>query len=168
VTTSSGVERWQAYEILERTAPGSAVDSAYILLMFRDSDAHTALIAEFDSAGALQEKGLITGDTILVTPSSASGSTSLASVGAACGTPSASLVNPQLAAITMSACNLATFHASLSLTSPSGTGVDPALTSLSYSNASVSGVRIVDQASGGASTQRLMALLHAANASRRH
>lgn len=166
VTTANGVERWQAYELLELNVPGAGNDSAFILLAFRDGDAHTALVADFDSAGAIQDAGLVTGDTIFVNPTDGSGTTSLTSTGTTCTTPSASLLNPALGTLAVSACTLATFHTSVSLTLPATGGMDAALANVSFTNATVNGVRAVDQVEG-ASVRRVKALLHAAAAQRR-
>jgi hypothetical protein len=166
VTTANGVESWKAYELVEVTPPGAVTpDSSYILLMFRDSDAHTALVADFDSSGVVQDGGVVTGDTILVNPTDGGGTTSLTSVSSACATPSASLLNPQLGTFTSSSCNLAKFHTSLELTLPTTPGMDAALESISFSSVTVSGVHIVDQAEG-ASVRRIKAILRAAAANR--
>jgi hypothetical protein len=168
VTTASGSESWKAYELLEVTAPTAGTpDSAYILLMFRDGDAHTALVADFDSSGVMQDAGVITGDTIVVNPSDGSGSSSLTSISSACTTPSAGLLNPALGTFTSSSCNLAKFKTSLEVTLPATTGLDAALTSVSFSNVTVNGVHLVDQEEG-ASVRRVKAILRAAAASRRH
>ncbi|MBK5188428.1 MAG: hypothetical protein JJD97_09285 [Gemmatimonadaceae bacterium] len=166
VTTASGVEHWKGYELLEVSAPGTTVDSSYILLAYRDADAHTMIIADFDSSGALQEGGVITGDTIAVSPTNGSGTTSLSSVGATCATPSSTLANPQLATLGIGSCNLATFHTNFSMTFSTSSSVDPALANLSFSSATINGVRAVDAASTGA-VRRVRAMLRAAAAAKR-
>jgi len=166
VTTTNGAERWQAYELVAVPSTNAA-DSVFFLLMYRDADAHTALLITFDSAGVGNGGGIITGDTISVNPSDASGNTTLSSVTSACTTPSASLLNPQLASLSIGTCNLARFTTTLHLTSPATTGLDAALTSVSFTNASVNGVRVVDGAAG-ASVQRVLDMLRTAKASRRH
>ncbi len=165
VNTANGTESWKAYELVDRTAPGSTADSSYILLMFRDADAHTALIAEGDSSGVLQSAGLVTGDTILVNPTHSAGSTSLTSTSAACGTVSNSLANTMLATFTVSSCSLATFRSSLNVSLPTTNGLDAVLTSISFTNVSVNGVRVVEQSSG-ASVRRIRSILRAAAANR--
>jgi hypothetical protein len=167
VTTANGVEHWQAYELLELSAPGASNDSAFILLAFRDGDAHTAFLADFDSAGSIQDAGLVTGDTIFVNPSDGSGSTSLTSMSTTCTTPSASLLNPALGTLGFSSCTLAKFHTSVSLTLPSTAGMDEALTSVSFANATVNGIRAVDAISG-TQVRRVKTLLRAAAAKRRY
>ena len=166
VTTANGVESWKAYELLAVPSTSSA-DSVFFLLMFRDADAHDALIITFDSTGAGDSGGMVVGDTISVNPTSASAATSLTSVSTTCATPSASLLNPQLAMLAIGSCNLARFTTTVHLTSPSTTGMDAALTSISFSNASVNGARVVDQASGAA-VRRVLDMLKTAKANRRH
>lgn len=166
VTTANGVESWKAYELLELTSNGTSNnDSSFAILMFRDSDAHTAFIAFFDSAGAVQDGGLIAGDTIPVNPTAGNATTSLTSVGAACATPSSSLHNPGLGSFVLGTCNLARFRTSLQLTLPSTSGVDAALTSLAFTNASMNGVRVVDPATGAA-VRRMHDVFRAAAANR--
>ena len=165
VTTASGAERWKAYELLLLPPSGSSNDSTFFLLAFRDADAHTALLVTFDGAGTGNEGGIITGDTISVNPSAASATTTLTSLSSACTTPSTSLLNPQLASLSIGTCNIAHFTTTLHLTLPTTTGMDAALTSVSFSNASVNGVRVVDAASG-ASVRRALDMLRAAKASR--
>jgi hypothetical protein len=165
VTTASGVESWKAYELLEVSPPGSEADSSFALLMFRDADAHTALLVFFDSTGTGEGGGVITGDTIFVSPTDAGAMTSLSSVGSACATPAASLVNPQLGMLAIGTCSLAGFRTSLQLTLPTTDGMDPALTNVSFTNATVNGVRAVGQAAG-ASIQRIHDMLRAAKANR--
>jgi hypothetical protein len=166
VTTANGAESWKAYELLAIPSTNAA-DSVFFLLMFRDADAHTALLVTFDSAGVGNGGGIITGDTISVNPTDASATTALTSVTTACTTPSASLLNPQLASLSIGTCNVARFSTSLHLTSPSTTGMDAALTSVSITNASVNGVRLVETASG-ASVRRVFDLLRAVKANKRH
>jgi hypothetical protein len=159
VTTANGVEQWKAYELLEVLPPGSSnTDSSFILLAFRDADAHTAIAVFFDSTGTAQDGGIITGDTISVNPSDGAGTTALTSTGTTCTTPAASLVNPALGTLAVAQCNLASFRTSLSLTSPSTPGMDAALTTLTFTNANISGVRAVDQATF-ATVRRLTGML---------
>lgn len=167
VTTASGTEQWKAYELLDHTGPGADVtDSSYILLMYRDADAHTAVLAEISSTGELPLVGLFTGDTILVSPTSSSGSSTLSSVGATCTAVSSSLLNPLLGTILFSSCNLARFQSSLSITLPATTGLDASLASIDFSTVAINGVRIVDQAQG--SGLRVHDMLRAVAANRHH
>ena len=75
------------------------------------------------------------------------------------------LLNPQLASLSIATCNLSHFTTAVHLTLPTTTGMDAALTNVSFSNASVNGVRVVD-AAAGASVQRVLDMLRAAKANR--
>ena len=97
-------EQWKGYELLDLTAPGDSADSTFVLLAYRESDAHTVVVAFFDGSGAPQQAALITEDTILAQPSSGGGATSLLSVGTTCRTPPSSLVNPQFDSPLASSC----------------------------------------------------------------
>ena len=168
VTTADGVEHWKAYEVMELNAPSSTTrDSSFALLMFRDSDAHTALLAEFDASGNIDDAAMLTGDTIFVSPDDGSGTTSIKSTSSACTTPSASLLNPGLSTFNVGTCNLAKFLMSMQLTSLQVDGMDPALTDLSFSNVDVNGVRLVDADESG-TVRRLKDALRVIRASRRH
>jgi hypothetical protein len=163
VTTANGVEQWKAYELLEVLPPsGSNTDSSFVLLAFRDGDAHTAVAVFFDSTGTAEDGGIITGDTIAVNPSQGSGTTSLTSTSTTCATPAASLLNPNLGTLTIGQCNLAKFRTTLSLISPTTPGMDAALTTVTFTNATINGIRATDQASG-ASLRRLKTMLRAAD-----
>ena len=165
VTTANGTENWQAYELLDVPPSGSSSDSTFFLLAYRDADAHTAMLITFNGSGAGEAGGIITGDTISVNPSDASASTTLNSVTTACSTVSTSLLNPMLASVTFDTCNLAQFTTTLHLTLPATTGMDAALTSVSFTTASVKGARLVDQAAG-ASLRRAAAMFQSAKAYR--
>lgn len=159
VTTASGSEQWKAYEFVELTAPNTTPDSDFVLLAYREANAHSVLVVFFDSTGAPQTAGLITNDTLPVQPTTGSGATSLLSVGDACGTPASTLVNPQFDTPLSSSCALATFRTSVSLQFPTSPNIDAALASLAFSLESVNGLRIVlppDDSPG----RRIRTLLH--------
>jgi hypothetical protein len=159
VTTASGSEQWKAYEFVELTAPNTTLDSAFVLLAFREANAHTVLVVFFDSTGAPQTAGLITNDTLSAQPTSGSGTTTLFSVGDACGTPASTLVNPEFDTSLSSSCALATFRTSMTLQFPTSPNIDAALASLTFTATTINGIRIVDppDATPG---RRLRALLH--------
>jgi hypothetical protein len=163
VTTSAGVEHWKAFEFVDVS---TSSDSMFVMLTYRESDAHTMVVTFFNGAGDITDAGLIANDTIAVSPSDGTGTTSLFSVGSSCATPSSTLVNPQLSTLSISACNLATFHTSVSLTLPTAPQVDAALTSITFTSATINGIRVVD-APAGAIVRRVHAMLKAA-ASKQH
>ena len=142
VTTAGGMESWRGYEFLNLSSAGAA-DSTFVLLAFRESNAHTALVIFFDASGVPQVGGMITGDTLSVLPDSANAATSLHAVGAACRAVPASLTNPEFNAPLASTCALATFTTSLSLHFAATSGLESALTNLSFASATINGIRVV-------------------------
>lgn len=145
VTTADGTEHWKGYELEEVTSGGCAQDTSYLILAYRDSDVHTVLLAFFDRDGApTGEAGLIS-DTVSVLGSLAQGSTARTSLGGSCTTISSALTNPILGGLNILSCDLAGFETSLSLTSASTPGLDPALTSLTIDAQAFRGARVVDE-----------------------
>ena len=163
VTTASGVEHWKAFEFVEVSTSGA--DSGFALLTYRESAAHTVILIEYNGDGTISDGGLITNDTLAATITDGDGSTSLTSTSTTCGTPSASLVNPQLATLGISTCKLAKFLTSLTLSTQTSADIDPPLASITITSATVNGVRIVDQAEA-ATLRRARAVLHAARTSK--
>jgi hypothetical protein len=144
VTTASGTEHWQGYELLDLASASETSDSAFVLLAFRESNAHTVLVAFFDSTGAIDNAGIITDDTVNASPTGGNASTSLLSVGNECRTPPTSLLNPQFNSPLASACSLAMFRTSLSITFSSASAIDPALESITFAPTTFAGLRIID------------------------
>ena len=163
VTTATGIEHWRAFEFDDIL---SASDSGFALLAYRETAAHTVLLLEFDGNGHVQDGALITNDTLNVQIAAGSATTSLTSTSASCGTPSPSLLNPQLGTLQISSCTLAKFLSSLSITTQTAAQVDPALASLSFNAATINGVRVVEAAQA-ATLRRMSAALHAAHAHKR-
>lgn len=163
VTTSAGTEQWKGFvfeEVLNDS--GSAPDSAILVFVYRDSMAHTGVLSGFHSDGTPLASVLVTNDTVAVNDTSRAGSFTLVSVGASCVTPIAGLVNPIIAKDQSAACASAVLNVALTLGFPSTTGVDPALTSLSFPMTSFAGERFVHASSAGArvsSASRLQAWL---------
>jgi hypothetical protein len=164
VTTAGGVEHWKAFEFVDVTSNSS--DSGFFFLAYRENAAHTILLAEYNGDGTSTGGALVTNDTLVVNVTNGTGSTSLTSTSATCGTPSASLVNPEIPTIAFSSCHLAKFLTTLSLTTQTSASIDPALASISISSATVNGVRLVDQ-SEAATLRRVRALMHSARAGNR-
>ncbi len=163
VSTATGTEHWKGYEFVELTSPGQPVDSEFVLLAYRESAAHTVIAVFFDSTGTGAGGGVITNDTLSMTPNTAHGTTHLASVGATCSTPSASLVNPEFHMTFFSSCSLATFQTTLAMTFPTASGVDPALASLSFSTTAVNGIRVIAAANNSLRVQSMLHALHKMN-----
>ena len=160
VTTASGTEHWKGYEFVELSRPGAPLDSEFVFLAYREAAAHTVIAVFFDSTGAGHAGGVITNDTLSVSPNTANGTTHLVSLGATCGTPSASLVNPDFHTAFFSSCSLATFQTTLAMSFPTTTGVDPALTSLSFPATMINGLRIVDPLNDSRRVQSMLHALH--------
>jgi hypothetical protein len=153
VTTHNGTEHWKGYELLEL---GSSSDSTYVLLAYREADAHTVAVVYFRGDGTIQQAALVTNDTLVVEPNDGSGATSVTQTGATCGAISSALTNPLLTSVSIASCNIAKFGTSLSLQMPSTTGMDAALTSLSFPVTTVNGILVVDSES----SRRIRYLLH--------
>jgi hypothetical protein len=150
VTTSAGTEQWKGFVFEEvSTDTGVASDSVLFVVAYRDSLAHTILVAGFQGNGSLFIKTLLTNDTLQLVSNSGSGSATLTSVGSGCATPIAGLVNPIIVSAESTTCTSAVFGAALTLGFPAATGVDPALTSLSFPTTSFAGERFFDASSAG-------------------
>lgn len=167
VTTHNGVEHWKAYEVL--SLPHSGADSTFLFLAYRDANAHTVVIAFFDSTGTISDAGIITNDTLGLDITSGGGSTSLVSASGACAIPSPSLQNPLIAELAVSSCSLAKFRTMVDFTVDAPAAADPALASLHMSLSSINGIRAVDaQSPSNVHTlNQIRALLHAKTGSKR-
>jgi hypothetical protein len=163
VTTANGVEHWKAFEVFEMLNP---TDSGFFLLAYRESSVHTALVIQYDGDGTIAFGALITNDTLPAHITDGSGSTTLSSTGATCGTPSSSLVNPNLGTFHFSSCTLAKFVTSLTLSTLTSSNIDPALASIHINSATISGISVVD-AEEAATLRRLRAVLQASHATKR-
>lgn len=161
VTTGAATEHWKGFELEEvQTSGGTPSDTTYLLLAYRESDAHTVLAAYYDADGHIEDGGVFANDTVSVEATDGTGTTTRASLGADCGTPSSSLANPEFAQFESLPCNQATFSTSMTLVIPATSGLDPALESLSLPLTTFNGVRIQDAAAGQAMVRRVRALLH--------
>jgi hypothetical protein len=162
VTTGSATEHWKGFELEEVQMDGDTPsDTTYLLLAYRESDAHTVLVAYYNAAGAIEDGGVFVNDTLSVEANDGTGTSSRTSLGAACGTASASLTNPEFAEFESLPCNTATFSTSMTLVVPETDGLDPALETLSLPVTTFNGLRIQDAAEAGQGmARRVRALLH--------
>jgi hypothetical protein len=145
ITTASGTETWKGFVFEEvRTSSGTPTDSGRLVLAYRDADAHTLIVTAFLANGTSTGASLVTNDTVVVHASASSGSVTLVSTGAACPAPPAGLTNPVIATANQATCLSATFSATLTLGFPATTGVDAALTQISFPATTFSGVRFQD------------------------
>jgi hypothetical protein len=89
---------------------------------------------------------LLANDTLGIASTSRTQSSSLTSAGSSCSTPIAGLVDPIIAAAETTTCTMAQFSAALALGFPATTGVDAALTVVSFPTTSIAGERFLDAA----------------------
>jgi hypothetical protein len=150
VTTSAGTEQWKGF-VFEEVHPdtGTLVDSAYVVVAYRDSLVHTMVLAGFLANGTSIGMELLTNDTVVINASSHAGGASLTSVGSSCTTPIAGLVNPIIATAQSTTCLAALFSSSLTLAFPAHAGVDAALTAFSFPATSFAGERFFDASAPG-------------------
>ena len=162
VTTGSATEHWKGFEIEEVQMDGDTPsDTTYLLLAYRESDAHTVLAAYYNADGAIEDGGVFADDTLSVEATDGTGTSSRTSLGSACPEVSSSLANPEFAQLATLPCNLATFSTSMTLVIPETSGLDPALETLSIPVTTYNGVRIQDAAEAGQGmVRRVRALLH--------
>lgn len=154
VTTSAGTESWKAFVFEEvRNTGGVASDSGYIIIAYRDSLVHTAILTGVRANGTSLGGRLLVSDTLVVVASANSGLASLVSTGSACATPIAGLVNPIIATGQSATCLTAVIQAAHSSTFPARAGVDPAYTQLSFATQTFAGERFFDPETPGAQIQ---------------
>jgi len=158
VTTANGTEHWKGLELEDVETSGPGLDE-YLLVAYRESAAHSMIVAYFNADGVFEEGGIFANDTLSIGDSAATGSTTRTSLSDSCATPSASLANPIIPNITASyTCTKAKFNSSLAFTIPSVPNVDPALTSVSFSSTTFNGARLVGSSAGQATARRAHAL----------
>ncbi len=154
VTTSAGTESWKAFVFEEvRNTGGVASDSGYIIIAYRDSLVHTAILTGVRANGTSLGGRLLVSDTLVVVASANSALASLVSTGSACATPIAGLVNPIIATGQSATCLTAVIQAAHSSTFPARAGVDPAYTQLSFATQTFAGERFFDPETPGAQIQ---------------
>ena len=168
VTTANGTEHWNAFEI-EDVEPdtGTVLDTAFLVVAYREAAAHTIVLAQYDASGLINGGEVLTNDSLPVAPSDGTGSTTRASLGGTCATPSTSLVNHQIASLANLGCTPATFNTSMTLAVPSTPNVDPALTSLSFPTTTLNGELFESNQAGTAIVRRVRALVRKHRSSNR-
>jgi hypothetical protein len=147
VITSTGAERWHA--VMIGLSPAEAFDQPFSLYAYRDDDAHTLLLASIRSDGHV-DATLIANDSIPVFASRASGDASALTPGRGCASISG-LRNPDVLQPNASTftCTVGRFTARFTLDFPSHSGVDSALTNISFGETTFNGVQLtrIDAAS---------------------
>ena len=149
VTTASGTEQWKGFVFEELHTTSGVVDSATFIVAYRDSLVHTMVLSGFLANGTSLGSFLLANDTLGIASTSRTESASLTSEGSSCSTPIAGLVNPIIAAAGTTTCTSAQFDAALALGFPATTGVDAALTAVSFPTTSIAGERFVDAGTAG-------------------
>lgn len=149
VTTSSGLEQWKGFVFEEVRDSSGVVDSATFIVAYRDSLVHTMVLTGFLGNGTSLGSFLLANDTLGIASISRTQSASLTSVGSSCSTPIAGLVNPIIATAETTTCTSAQFDAALALGFPATTGVDAALTAVSFPTTSIAGERFLDAGTAG-------------------
>lgn len=160
VTTGRGVEEWRGFmleEIFVRA--GFPNDSSFLMLAYRDADAHTRLLANYDRDGHFSG-GYVSSNDSPDFGAGGSGITTRTALGTTCDSPSPSLTDPEIAYFGSLACTRATFNTSVTLQTPDVPDIDPAFQTLSFPSTTFSGVRVVNGAEPGI-VRRLRAGLHA-------
>jgi hypothetical protein len=145
MTTAAGAQKWNALSFEIADTSGSATAStSYITIAYSDANATNAVLAEVTTGATNTATAeMLAADTILVPETTASALVS-ATNGGAC-TQEPGLVNPIFTALApMYHCNLASFESSVNATWPSTAGVDPTLTSTSFTNISSNGSRFAN------------------------
>lgn len=156
VHTATGSERWR---LSEYKLESDSLEPLTLAMLYRDSNAHTALLLPFFGTSEISSAILIVDDSIYSGATGGSASTTLQSHGSAC-VIAAGLSNQEVTSLAQNGvtCNFATFQTTLSFTFPSNPNVDPALASLSAS-AAVTGEDFVEAAPSSLRAPRLPQVL---------
>ncbi|MEO8879135.1 MAG: hypothetical protein ABI446_01940 [Gemmatimonadaceae bacterium] len=130
VTTASGIEHWHGVEFVVNPN-GTRFAFDHILIVYRDTDAHTALMVHFRSDGSAILAILEAADTMVSVPYTLMGSSSVNSQSDGCATPP-TLANPAIGPYLVGSCATATFTTSISAHSDASPGLDPALMTIEF------------------------------------
>jgi hypothetical protein len=130
VTTASGLEHWHGVEFVVNPN-GSQFDFDHILIVYRETDAHDALMVHFASDGSAILAILEVADTLVAVPYTLLGSSDVKSQRDGCATPP-TLANPVIGPYSLGNCATATFTSSISEHPEARPGLDPALTTIEF------------------------------------
>ena len=128
VTTASGTEHWHGVELVVNPN-GTDFDFSHWLIVYRETDAHTALMVDFAKDGSARLAVLEFADTLVAAPYTLSGSASLTSQHDGCVTPP-TLTNPAIAPYRLASCATATFTTTISEHFGAVPGLDPSLATI--------------------------------------
>jgi hypothetical protein len=130
VTTTTGVEHWQGVEFV--TNPnGTQFEFDHTLIVYRETDAHNALMVKFGKDGSAILAILEVADTMVSVPYTLSGSSGVKSQSVGCATPPM-LANPAIGSYQLGSCATATFTTSISEHLDAIPGLDPTLTTIEF------------------------------------
>lgn len=162
VTTDRATEFWRGFmlEVIYTNA-GVPSDSTYLLMAYRDADAHTMLFADYNGDGSFADGSVFTDTTLDVGARLGTGSITRTALGSACATPSSSLVNPVVAHYESLPCNRSTYLASATMEMPNAPVLDLPFQSLSVSATTFNGARFVNTEVVPSIVGGTSALLHA-------
>ena len=162
VTTDRATEFWRGFmvEVIYMNA-GAPFDSTYLLMAYRDADAHTMLFADYSGDGSFADGGVFTDTTLDIAARLGTGSTTRTPLGSACATPSSSLSNPVVAHYASLPCNRSTYLASVTMEMPNAPVLDLPFQSLSVSATAFNGARFLNMEVVPGIVGRIPALLHA-------
>jgi hypothetical protein len=130
VTTASGVEHWQGVEFVANPN-GSQFEFDHVLIIFRETAAHNALMVHFGSDGSAILAILEVADTLVSVPYTLLGSSRAKSQRDGCATPP-TLANPIIGPYLTGSCATATFTTSIAEHPDVIPGLDPAPTTIEF------------------------------------
>ena len=130
VTTASGIERWHGVEFVVNPN-GSEFDFDHVLIVYRETEAHNALMVHFGSDGSAAFAILEVADTMVAVPYTLLGSAGTKSQRDGCATPP-TLANPAIGPHQVGSCATATFTTSISEHPEVRPGLDPTLTTIEF------------------------------------
>jgi hypothetical protein len=160
VTTGKGVEVWRGFMlVVVFQRAGFPDDSSFTLLAYRDADAHTRLLVNYDRDGHVYG-GYVSSNDSPDFGATGSGTAARTALGKTCEAPSPSLAAPDPAYYGSLPCQLATFKASVSLETPDEPYIDPAIRTISFTSTTFKGTRFVLTESAPDIVRRLRARLH--------
>lgn len=130
VTTGTGVERWHGVEVI-LNASDTTYRYYHALVVYRESDVHTALEVFFDRDGAHPFGTLLFDDDAAISFPDLAGGSTMTSNHTGCSSPP-SLSNPAVASFAEVPCTKTSFTSSISLDFPESPVFDPTLEHLDF------------------------------------
>lgn len=130
VTTASGVEKWKGFEYISQPN-GNLFEFDNLLTAYKESDAHTVLMAEYVSDGSILRATLLVNDSIDVQGVSVSGHSVTTAQHDGCPQPP-ELANPFIEVFKLGTCATAKFSSSISANFAAVPNADLALTHLEF------------------------------------